>query len=268
MTRQEALELLELQENATTEQIKQKYCELYNDYSLSLTNAPTDLLKKKFNSKLDMLNNALQLLCPDVSLDDLRGLNLPMDSPIFNVAPVYIKPQKTENKEPQKKETKRHYKLLLLAGFIFVISIAIGVYAIFSVLKNKDELVTTQQQLQKAADENTIYKRFAASVLENYKFRIENRLPESVYILWIAGIYIKNGKMENFDSYDYFVKPENRKKSEIRSGAKTTVTFTGYDGDVGYYVIMYQYKGLWYWRSGFFADDQRDKAIVIEPDEN
>ena len=263
-TRQEAFELLELHEEATTEQIKQKYWELYNEYNFSLTNAQTDLLKKKFNSKLEVLNNAFQLLCPDVSIEDLKGLNRPSDIPVFNVAPVYRRIEETEKKDAQTTTTKTNHKLLVWAGFLFIMGLAIGVYSIFSVMKIKNELTTAQQQLNETKEENAKYARFTKPVSTNYKFKIENRSPKPVYILWVVGIYNKNGKMESFDSEYYFTKNENEKQSEIRPNGQKDITFTGYDGEVGYYALMYQYNNEWHWHSGFFPDNQRNKAIIIE----
>ena len=281
MTRQEALELLELQEEATIEQIKQKYWEQYNEYNFSLTNAQTDLLKKKFGRKLEALNNAFQLLCPDVSLDDLKGLNLPMDSPIFNISPVYKRPEETENKESQKVGTKTNYKLLLLAGLIFVIGIAIGVWSLMTYFSQKKEMFGLEEKNMEYRtalhDINTIVGilKDKNGEIKNGKLKIVNLYKNHIQILWIGGIYLdeKTNKLISFDSNGsdidgnpFVVEPydgKNLSQKDIWFRKDGEI----WDGKIIYYTMFvhvgYSYPLIY---SGFWREKSHDnKYITITP---
>lgn len=62
MTKEEALERLELEANATTNEIKTQYNEFYNEFQIRITNAPTDHQRKLYQKKLEELDQAYKVL--------------------------------------------------------------------------------------------------------------------------------------------------------------------------------------------------------------
>src|SRR5438552_4181167 len=85
MTKEEALQLLALPDNPTDEDTKKKYNELYNEYQIRLTNAPTPNLKKLYQKNLQELNEALNFLL----LGETSGIlkELPSSAPVFGAEP-------------------------------------------------------------------------------------------------------------------------------------------------------------------------------------
>ena len=80
MTKQEALNLFNLYENAGKEEILKRYNELYSDYQMRLTNAPTPNLKKLYQNNLGELEEARNLLVvSNVSVQT----DFPSSSPIL-----------------------------------------------------------------------------------------------------------------------------------------------------------------------------------------
>ncbi|WP_370477062.1 formylglycine-generating enzyme family protein [Tamlana flava] len=62
MTKQEALEKLELETGASQQDIKQQYQEFYNEFQLRITNAPTTHQKTLYQNKLKQLEEAYSVL--------------------------------------------------------------------------------------------------------------------------------------------------------------------------------------------------------------
>ncbi|MDX1444940.1 hypothetical protein, partial [Lishizhenia sp.] len=62
MTKEEALERLELEANASRAEITAQYNEFYNEFQIRITNAPTEHQKKLYQKKLDELEKAYQIL--------------------------------------------------------------------------------------------------------------------------------------------------------------------------------------------------------------
>jgi hypothetical protein len=62
MTKQEAVTILNIDHNATAEQVRRKYEQLYSDYQIRLTNAPTPSLKKVYQTNLQELQEAVRVL--------------------------------------------------------------------------------------------------------------------------------------------------------------------------------------------------------------
>lgn len=56
--RQKSLEVLGLSENSSDTEIKKRYQELYEDYNIRLTNAPTPALKKLYQKNLQEIEDA------------------------------------------------------------------------------------------------------------------------------------------------------------------------------------------------------------------
>lgn len=127
MERDEALQLLGLPANATEEQVRKAYGEVYNDYQLRLTNAPTPNLKKLYQKNLEETNQALSVLLGQGASGVLK--DLPSSSPTFSaeVEPLVARPAtRTEagrtaapaKPGPEKGKTSMAPMLMLLAGIV------------------------------------------------------------------------------------------------------------------------------------------------------
>ncbi|GAB2607073.1 hypothetical protein [Belliella aquatica] len=79
MTREQALELLELEPDAGVSEIRRSYKETYNELQIRLTNAPTEQQKNLYGNRIKKLENAYQLLIGNIE-DDFDVL--PNISPI------------------------------------------------------------------------------------------------------------------------------------------------------------------------------------------
>lgn len=78
MNKQEALERLELEPGATQNEIEPQYHELYNEFNMRITNAPTEHQKKLYQRKLEELEEAYRLLVGEMASDS----DLPNISPV------------------------------------------------------------------------------------------------------------------------------------------------------------------------------------------
>lgn len=87
MTREEALDLLGVSPQATVEQIEKQYGELFSDYQIRLTNAPTPALRKLYQKNLGELEAAHRLLSADVAEAGVRDRDLPTTEPIYTTDP-------------------------------------------------------------------------------------------------------------------------------------------------------------------------------------
>lgn len=75
--------VLDLSQGADEEQIRKRYQELFSDYQVRITNAPTPKLKEKYNQKLLELREAFAELVPDAAgaaANDLPS-PVPVDAP-------------------------------------------------------------------------------------------------------------------------------------------------------------------------------------------
>lgn len=94
MTHQEALEKLELDSAASPSQIEQSYQELYNEFQMRITNAPTEHQRKLYRKKLDELEAAYEMLSRQGS--GAADLDLPQTGPSKEEP---VKPRSEPNKE-------------------------------------------------------------------------------------------------------------------------------------------------------------------------
>lgn len=86
--RTSALATLDLPADAGPDQVRRRYQELFSDYQIRLTNAPTPDLKQRYQRRLDELAGAAAILLPAASRDsaDLPA-SQPVDAPPAAAAP-------------------------------------------------------------------------------------------------------------------------------------------------------------------------------------
>ena len=72
--RPSALRVLDLDSSAGDPQIQQRYRELYSEFQVRLTNAPTAQLKEAYGRRIEDLNKALQILTPQAAAEESSNL--------------------------------------------------------------------------------------------------------------------------------------------------------------------------------------------------
>jgi hypothetical protein len=92
MTREEAAAILSIDPQASGEEARSRYEQLYSDYQIRLTNAPTPSLKKVYQANLQELQEAVRVLN---GTSDFVHADLPSIEPTYS--PVKT-PEKTELK--------------------------------------------------------------------------------------------------------------------------------------------------------------------------
>ena len=129
MTKQQALEKLELEEGATASEISAQYQEFYNEFQMRITNAPTEHQRTLYKKKLDELTLAFEILGGQQavnSTEELPGIaeSIPEKREPKVASPVSEKPKMTKEKALQflglkegfyKKELDKAYKSKLSA---------------------------------------------------------------------------------------------------------------------------------------------------------
>ena len=98
MTREDALELLQLSAGATRKQIQEQYTELFNDYQIRLEHAPTPALRKLYQRNLGELESAHRLLTADFSEAGVG--DLPAAEPVYVDRSVPTPPPPTRRSAP------------------------------------------------------------------------------------------------------------------------------------------------------------------------
>jgi formylglycine-generating enzyme required for sulfatase activity len=127
MTHEKALELLELEEGASAQEIRSAYQELFNELNIRLTNAPTDHQKQLYTRRLQDIEKAY-LLLGGMSQDDVN--ELPSISPVEISKEAQAQLQtSTENTKTQpqsiiKKKNKLQIGILTITVvFVFMASV-------------------------------------------------------------------------------------------------------------------------------------------------
>ncbi len=82
MTKSEAAALLGVDETAPQPEIERRYKELYSEYQIRLTNAPTATLKKRYAEQIQEVEAAAECLLDGAP--HLPGKDLPTDEPTYD----------------------------------------------------------------------------------------------------------------------------------------------------------------------------------------
>ena len=150
MTKEEAAQLLNVSVNASPAEIQSKFQELYNEYNIRLTNAPTPNLKRIYNSNLDELNTAFTLLSGKTAA---AVSDLPASTPTYKKAAetAYV-PQAP--KPVLKAKPKRGLPPYVIAIIgIAVIVIAVATFGGIYYFQNPPPLQIQLQQKEKTTGE-------------------------------------------------------------------------------------------------------------------
>ncbi len=219
------LEILGLNEQATPSEIQKRYQELYDDYNIRLTNAPTPALKKLYQKNLQEIEDAYSKLNIGKP-SHADNSSLPSSRPTSNVshqefnknevtAGKNLKQEQAQSNQKNNKAKPPATKGISLTIFVSVtaVLIALTTLAVMLYFQGKTEV----QEMVKVQNENADLLKHR-DFLKNGKMKIENQLNKEIAIAALRVtyldeknelvrfvgndvVYIEPGKSVNFDQY-------------------------------------------------------------------
>ena len=252
MNTQDAYNVLGLPEGALATAVQEKYNELYNDYQIRLTNAPTPNLKKLYQKNIEELNEAMTAL--NIGQQPANNNELPVSGPVFNATAQtkrqteYIPQGKGPSiaNRPQPQVAKEHNNnLLFIIGFVALVGIAAA--AFFGIKASETDKKLVDFAALKAQNDSLLnYK----NKFSNAKFVIENNGTAPFTIKAVIIEYLgHNGELVRYFDQQYNIEIQpgaNAKLSRVKGDKQE------WDGSVISYCCIIIYKnepviraGLW-----------------------
>lgn len=283
MTKEEALELLDVADGTPSNEIKKKYQELYSDYQLRLTNAPTPVLKKLYSGNLTKLESAFKLLCPNDSIDDVQ--DLPSAEPNYQTgAPQRAKveskprvgPEARRKREEQAKEKKGASPFMLAIAGVAILAIAGAIYLFIAGGKTQETLTMAESKISELEAIKADSERRLAPI-QNGSFKIKNGTDRTFILMWYSATYVtEDGQFVTFDMEDH---ADSRKCispvetfQEFKPGRTITLNHFHnqdpyWDGSVVFYSLQLDnpsYTASWYF-TGVWNEDVDGNELVLNP---
>ncbi len=295
MNKEEAMELLNVSSGSSNSEILKSYKQLFSDYQIRLTNAPTPHLKTLYQNNLKKLEDALKILLPEGG--NLGNEDLPSVTPVIseqiqtgnlgNTAKTPVTaPKTTKSGNHNKIEKKTNSNILLpVLGLISVVSIALTVFVFMRYSGMYNSRASELEALEKENTElKTNLEKFEknfASIKENGVMKITNGFSNEVIIAWWAVTYRdKEGNIRKFDSFkdgNSFDVANNRYKFPsytLKPGQTQTMQYISgndvvWDGSVVTYSLIAldsKNPGTFFLFSGIWNEDSKDgKLFVSKP---
>lgn len=280
MKKEDCFQLLGLPESASESEIKKKYAELFNDYQLRLTNAPTPNLKKLYQKNIQELNDALDVLLEGGA----EGVNkdLPSSSPVFDTkktgdTPGFIQQggdvrkdvsgtiSNSKSKASEAKTEVALAKYKKLFNYLLIAAVvALSVVAILTILlTEKSSRINELELVSSKADSLTLENESLKQQLQpfqNGKMKIKNLGGDNLKVNWVIVMYKdKDGNLVKFeDNIDKIIRSGSTEEINKLSGASYV-----WDGSVISYACEFQYQGLKYWQSGLWSGDSENGNLIL-----
>lgn len=277
-TRIEYLEIFNLEATASNELIAARYNELYSDFQIRLTNAPTPNLKKLYQKNLLELEEAYAQLTGNAESLQLKT-DLPSSKPVQNANTGNS--EQTTNKsrggnqrseEPQvlagrsaktNNQTGKDNKTGIKGGknisatvFILTVVVALAGLALLATLYIEGKKEVSEFQNEAAKNQEFLKHK---DLFKNGKFKVENRTTEKMKLM-ITHITFFNNKGE-LKEYKFLGGDDNPDPLIVDLMPGKTVNINQYaglvkwDGSVvSYAMLAYQgessilravYSGIW-----------------------
>jgi hypothetical protein len=268
MNPQEASHILGVPENASEAEIKDKFNELYNDYQIRLTNAPTPNLKKLYQKNIEELNEAYNAMSKAFTHTDL-----PSSSPVFNnpqskrfseeptaeKKPVAVE-SATKPSAPAQQRDEKPKSNSLLSVFIAVIIVATAGSAFLGFKLGSAPKSNGDESVSKTLDSlSKICSRYT-----NGKFKIQNAGSDPLTIKKIIVTYnADNGELKKyFANVNKTIAPGAVDSLAVVEGNQVV-----WDGSVLTYYMQIDYKGETNHWSGLWTKDATGKngIFIINP---
>jgi hypothetical protein len=276
MTREEAINMLNVNEKATITEIENQYNELYSDARMHLTQAPTPNLKKLYQKNLQELEEAKSLLLSntDINTEDLGSKTQVIGGTTVGKQGQSVgetrttPPPKTTQHKPDTGAEAKHRKLTLF----LIVSLVVGVSGIFilftlySGAKNSNTKISYELEfLQQESKELTQVKARFESFTKNLPLKVSNKGSEPFTIKSIVAIYRNsNGEFVKYETnWNYEVKPGATHAPEVVSGSSSE-----WDGSVIFYSLLIRKNNgeQRIHQSGFFQKDAPEGTLKLDLD--
>ncbi len=247
MTKEEAATLLGVSTNAAPNEVRQRYQELYSEYQIRLTNAPTPGLKKAYQKNLQEFQEASQTLCPQSLIDSTQ--DLPAAQPSL-VSEMEVLTPSNRSRAVAKSDAISSAPApdAMQAGLpkSTMIAAVLGVICLAAASFFGIKWTSATGALAKQEEQGALLKQIAP-LLQNGKFEVQNQSAMPVTIISLGATYLDDeGKYKTYNSTDYEedeweLRPGQRMKREKVVGTKTV-----WDGRVIFYAVDLRYKGQGY----------------------
>lgn len=252
MTREQALELLNLSDDSSLDQIQKRYNELFSDYQLRLTNAPVPNLKKKYQKHLQDLEQARIILLPHTIMGQI---NYPSTKPKLitpEEEPENTKTVQKKLRQDEKQKSKKGSSSGLIA-FLIILCLGLAAAGIYLFL----EWENTQKELEEAQKYEEL-----AFFMENGKMRILNDCEGELKIYAVQSVFWdeEEKSYKKFESaYDLTLRP----KETSRVLTKTKGTKELWGGEVVFFAVGFEYKGRRGTFMGLWSSEAKDNILKI-----
>lgn len=281
MQKEDALQLLNLKDNATSEEILAKYNEQYSDYQVRLTNAPTPNLKKLYQKNLQELEEAKSVL---ISGTDTDTSELVSKTPVYGTKPqasTVNRPQVSTGSVKTKKDTKKeqtsgHKNLLVLALIIVLIAGISGSYLLYTmyngsqkeiaILKvEKNKLIEENQSLSNSVAELEGLKKAYDDINTNHKIKIANKGTGTITIVSLVAVFNKDGKWEKYECLGRslnaggMINPGSSYSPEVVRGADVI-----WNGSAIFYSLKLESGSKKIQQAGFYNDDASEGILNLK----
>lgn len=280
------LQVLDLRPDASDDLIQKRYNEMYSDFQIRLSNAPTAELRSTYTNRLEEIRRAYQALFPDRAAAG-GASDLPSQEPVA-VSPHHAekeaapaepsvaaeKPQKAKKARKEKaaktaaaptsgeKLPRSTITMIVLAGVAIVASVVWAILA-FHALGVKGQAVKDLADMQqsmtqmdadipKTEAELAELQKGKAALLENSDLKICNLSSRPIYITWLNATWVApDGKFHSFSSD----RDADWHEWTIEPGGTFKETWVSgdkviWDGTAMFASILFEYDGREYFRSG------------------
>jgi hypothetical protein len=276
MTKQEAADVLGVSSAAGLDEVRNRYQEMYSDYQIRLTNAPTHALKRTYQQNLEGMRAAVRVLFPGIEVSTLSE-NFPASEPTFvnEVASSNVSSPTSQKRPPAVQQTAHGEKPKNSSRGLITAIIAcalLGAAAFFFLslwmqsrdsLGDLDRFIGASPTDQLSFLEKPQYKSVGQSLRQglqmqrNGKLAICNDFPDSIKITWLSATYFgEDGRFITFNSMKYHWPTWTTKSG---NGQKIPLTYQEqnsaasiWDGAVVFYAFevehngdQYDYSGIW-----------------------
>ena len=282
MIKSEAAEILNVPETACMDDVRNRFQEMYSDYQVRLTNAPTPALRKVYQRNLEQLRTAVETLFPGVVVaapQDLPATE-PVQSSRDETAPRPARSTTTTRasarvplaaSETTRAAGSKAFNLAVVAAGIFgAFALLFGILWSSATSDNKtlQSFLTESpdEQMAYVAKNEKVYPSLAQTfaLLQNGQFAVCNDSASPIVITWIIASYRgKDGAFHTFNSKNYPASDANGNPTFMRwsvgaDGSRKSMTMSKggelvWDGSVLAYSLGVLYDGQEYVKGGTWS---------------
>ena len=273
MTKDEAAAILGVQVTASAADVRRRFEELYNDFQIRLTNAPTPNLKKAYQKNLQDLRAACESLAPGAVADPVP--DLPASEPVDDIG---VEPMRTRRHPPavtrapvsvQAPAEQGLPRSTIIVGVIAVILAAALSFLGLRWFDTQGKLTALQNKADK--QEATLKELGVAAagmteLLQNGQVEVCNRSSKPLRVTAVASVYKdKGGRLRTVHSGFYGwptwqIQRGGRARLEIVQQQDTV-----WDGASIFYALEIDYGGDSYLAAGMWRD-VKDRCLAVNLD--